>query len=149
MEQNNENENQVQEILTLVKQCISKGYSPKKLLEQVFETIDKEIDNGKTNNVLFCASYGGFGLSNEFYEYQRQNPQLDAQLSHVRNYREKEYFFIEKMASDMNITLEEALKKSSDEYCDLDVWSVPKHRLYTIREYDGQESIQVLKDFSY
>lgn len=143
-----------------VRQSIHMGYSPKKLLKNVFDTIDKELDFGEKKMVLYCGAYGGYNYSKEFAEFIKNynNKKLDGffykddlELGTERldetNDREV-YHYIEEFAKFLKITPEEALERASGSYCKLRVKAVPKHRDYRIHEYDGCENVEILKDFS-
>lgn len=127
----------------VVKLCIHMGTSPNEVYRTVFNIIDKEIDFGEVKHVLYCASYGGYGYSNEFKAFlKRYQKDID------ENDDDREvYPYIVQFTKSLNLTIDEALKRASGDYCKLAVKVVPKHRKYTIHEYDGAESVQILKDF--
>lgn len=134
-----------------IRQFINMRYSPKLLLQKVFDTIDKELDVGEKKMVLYCGSYGGYGYSKEFTEYMKTHKKLtEDDLDSLFLEREREiYYYIEQFAKFLNVSIEEALQKASGDYCKLYVEILPKHREYKIHEYDGCERIEILKDFSY
>jgi hypothetical protein len=124
----------------ILKKCLNNGYNPKELLSDVFNIIDKELDSNEVKYILYCGSYGGFDYSKEFKEYIKNY--------HSNTYFEREmYSYIEEFAKFLNISIDEALKRASGDYCKLKVKTIPKHREYIIHEYDGAESIEILKDF--
>lgn len=125
----------------ILKKCLDNGYNPKELLSDVFNIIDNTIDSGKVKYVLYCGSYGGFGYSNEFKEYMKDH--IDDRDTDKREI----YNYIEEFAKFLNISIDEALKRASGDYCKLYVKKVPKHREYIIHEYDGAERVEILKDF--
>jgi hypothetical protein len=77
------------------------------------------------NEKNLLSSYGSFNYSKEFKEY-------------IKNYYNNTYFERE---------MYEALKRASGYYCKLKVKTIPKHREYISHEYDGAESVEILKDF--
>lgn len=128
----------------VVKLCIHMGISPKEIYLKVFNIIDQEIDVGEVKHVLYCESYGGYGYSKEFITFLKNhilNDDLDDDDREI-------YPHIIKFAQSLNISIDEALKKASGDYCKLAVKIVPKHREYIIHEYDGAESVEILNDFT-
>lgn len=138
--------NTSESIIKLLKQWIRKyirmGYSPKLLLEIVFNTIDKELESGEKKIVLYCGSYGGYDYSDEFLDYMKKYHNVEI----LQNNREI-YHYIQQFAEFLKITIPEALQRASGKYCKLQVKEVPKYREYTIHEYDGNEYIEILNDF--
>lgn len=126
----------------VVKSCIHMGISPKDIYLKVFNIIDKEIDVGEVKHVLYCASYGGYGYSEEFKTFLDQH-----QLMLTCGDDREIYPYIIKFAQSLNISIDEALTKASGKYCKLAVKIVPKHREYIIHEYDGAESVEILNNF--
>lgn len=131
----------MEQLEEVVKLCIHMGTSPKEIYRKVFNIIDKEIDVGEVKHVLYCASYGGYGYSEEFKTFLEER-----KLEDDSDDREI-YPYIIKFAESLNISIDEALKKASGKYCELAFKIVPKHREYIIHEYDGAESVEILKDF--
>jgi hypothetical protein len=129
----------MEQLERVVKLCIHMGISPKEMYLSVFNIIDKEIDAGEVKYVLYCKSYGGYGYSNEFQEFlkEKQCNKNDREI----------YEYIVLYADSLNLSINEALKKASGDYCKLDVKVIPKHRKYIIREYDGFENVEILQDF--
>jgi hypothetical protein len=132
-----------------IKQCIHMGYSPKLLLQKVFDTIDKELDFGEKKMVLYCGSYGGYGYSQKFQDYMKEYHNDELQIHKLSDNEREVFHYIEQFAKFLNISIEEALKKASGDYCKLYVKIVPKHRDYKIHEYDGSEYVEILNDFTY
>lgn len=141
-----------------IRQCIHMGYSPKKLLHNVFNTIDKEINFGEKKYVLYCGSYGGYNYSKEFIKYldEYHNKKLkgyffseDLEIGTDDLEGREIYHYITQFAEFLNVSVEEALEKASGNSCNLEVKKVPKHRSYKIHEYDGAENVEVLQDFNY
>ena len=140
-----------------IRQCIHMGYSPKRLLANVFDTIDKELDFGEVKYVLYCGAYGGYNYSTEFTDYIKKyhNKSLegvfykdDLELGTETLGGREVYNYMEDFAKFLKIPVEEALERASGNYCKLKVKRVPKHRAYRIHEYDGCENVEILKDFS-
>lgn len=125
----------------VIKTCIHMGASPKQIYLKVFNIIDKQIDIGEVKHVLYCASYGGYGYSEEFERFLNQYQYT------YENDREYIYPYIIKFAQSLNISIDEAIKRASGNYCTLAVEIVPKHREYIIHEYDGAEKVEILNDF--
>jgi hypothetical protein len=119
------------------------GTSPRELYHAVFNIIDKEVDFGEVKHVLYCKSYGGYDYSDEFKTF------LEKHVSRVDldELNREIYPYIIQFAESTNLSINEALKRASGDYCKLTVKVVPRHRKYIIREYDGCESVQVLNDF--
>lgn len=132
----------MEDLEEVVKLYIHMGTSPKEIYRKVFNIIDKEIDVGEVKHVLYCASYGGYGYSEEFKTFLEER-----KLEDDSDDREI-YPYIIEFAESLNISIDEALKKASGDYCELAVKIIPKHRKYIIHEYDGAESVEILKDFT-
>jgi hypothetical protein len=108
----------MEQLERVVKLCIHMGISPKEMYLSVFNIIDKEIDAGEFLKEKQCNKN-----DREIYEY------------------------IILYADSLNLSIDEALKRASGDYCKLDVKVIPKHRKYIIREYDGFENVEILQDF--
>lgn len=152
-----------------IQKCIRDGYSPALLLKNIFATIDKELCNDEFRYILYCRSFGGFSYSKEFIDYLRNNNMKlnsnyeydydrskdsgceikeDGGMTVIPNSREI-YHYIEQFAEFLNISVNEALKRASAKYCELEVEKVPKYRSYRINEYDGAENVEILNDFNF
>lgn len=139
-----------------VRQCIAEGHSPSKIHEDTFSIIDNQIDSGDVIHVLYNTCYGGFGFSDEFLKYVEDiedkcngNTHNEDIEDKCDSKRESYYQYIKSFAESKNITIEEALAAASGQYCQLAVKAVPRHRKYTIHEYDGTEWVEVLREFNY
>lgn len=150
-----------------IQKCIRDGYSPALLLKNIFATIDKELGDDEFRYVLYCGSFGGFGYSKEFIDYlKNNNMKLNSNYEYDYDYcRSKDtgredgmtvipnsreiYHHIEHFAEFLNISVNEALKRASAKYCELEVEKVPKYRSYRINEYDGAENVEILNDFNF
>lgn len=78
--------------------------------------------------VLICASYGGFGFSDEFINHMKQFPQYNKDLSR------DDQFLVEQAE-------QFGLKKASGFLCELEIQHIPDGVEYSIHEYDGYEHI--------
>lgn len=141
-----------------IRTCIHLGKSPKKLYKQIFNIVDKEINNGEVIKVLYNATYGGFGYSIEFAEFLKDKRDILLEEHFYKNSlefgttkidREDVYPFILEFAKFHNITESEALSRASGKYCKLEIKNVPVHRDYEIIEYDGCENVIIKNNFSY
>jgi hypothetical protein len=137
----------MEQLEKVVKLCIHMGTPPKEVYRTVFNIIDKEIDFGEVKYVLYCKSFGGYGYSDEFSQFLHQHYNNNNNDESDTDSDREIYSYIILFAQSLNVSINEALKKASGDYCKLAVQIVPKHRKYTIHEYDGAESVQILKDF--
>ena len=102
------------------------------------------MDSGEKKRILYCGSYGGYGYSDEFIEYIEKYHSIEE----LRDNNREVYHYIEQFAEFLKIPVSEALQRASGKYCKLKIKEVPKHREYTIHEYDGSEYIEVLNEFT-
>jgi hypothetical protein len=123
-----------------IKMYLKNGHSPNKLLNNIYNLIDKEINTNETKMILYNACYGGFGFSRDFSDFAKSHGE------DLTNDREDSYYYIELYAKHYNITINQALEQASGEYSKLKVKEIPIYKNYRIHEYDGNENIEILND---
>jgi len=139
-------------LISAIKQLLNNGASPKALLKEVYETIDKHITETiqDKKTIVYNVAYGGYGFSEEFELFvNRYGKTVDGKqgFEHFNNEREEIFEYIQLYATKKGCTIEQALEQASGQYCQLRYIVLPYHKEYSITEYDGAEKVEVHNDF--
>jgi hypothetical protein len=129
-------------LIKAVRHAIHVGASPNELLQNVFTTIDKEIDFGEVQYVLYNGKSLDYSYSHDFITFlQNHYPTVEPTNREILH-------CIQQFANIQNSNLIDALAIAAGENCKLLVKVVPKHRQYVISKIDGCEKVDILQAFT-
>jgi hypothetical protein len=110
-------------------------------LQNVFTTIDKEIDCGEVKYVLYNEKSLDYSYSHEFITFlQNHYPTIKPSNREILH-------CIDHFANLQNVSLIDALAKASGINCTLRVEIVPKHKHYIISKCGGRERVAIQNEF--